>query len=93
MLVGLDFIVGPAFNVVLVGNLGDLDMMLVLEVLRKNYLPNMVVSIWSEHLLSGYERIDNKATAYVCRGQTCMPPTNEVNEMLRLLGLPKNSIS
>lgn len=89
MLVGLDFIVGPAFNVVLVGNLDDLDMMLVLEVLRKNYLPNMVVSIWSEHLLSGYERIDNKATAYVCRGQICMPPTNKVDEMLRLLGLPK----
>jgi uncharacterized protein YyaL (SSP411 family) len=79
--------------VVLVGNLGDLDMTRVLEVLKKNYLPNMAVSIWSEHLLSGYERIDNKATAYVCRGQTCMPPTNEVTEMLRLLGLPKNFIT
>jgi uncharacterized protein YyaL (SSP411 family) len=35
----------------------------------------------------GYERIDGKATAYVCRDQTCMPPTNNAEKMLELLGV------
>jgi len=32
-----------------------------------------------------YEKIDGKATAYVCRDQTCMPPTNKIEKMLELL--------
>jgi uncharacterized protein YyaL (SSP411 family) len=35
----------------------------------------------------GYEKIGGKATAYVCRGQACMPPTNEVEKLLQLLEL------
>jgi len=32
-----------------------------------------------------YEKIDGKATAYVCQGQTCMPPTNKPDKMLEFL--------
>ena len=31
------------------------------------------------------EKIDGKPTVYVCRDQTCMPPTNKIDEMLELL--------
>ena len=32
-----------------------------------------------------YEKIEGKTTAYVCRDQTCMPPTNSAEKMLELL--------
>jgi uncharacterized protein YyaL (SSP411 family) len=61
----------------------------MLEVLRENYLPNVVVSLREAGKAGlGYEKIDGKATAYVCCGQTCMPPTNKSKKMLKLLGLP-----
>jgi uncharacterized protein YyaL (SSP411 family) len=33
----------------------------------------------------GYEKIDERTTAYVCKDQTCMPPTNDVEKMLSYL--------
>jgi uncharacterized protein len=95
MLVGLDFELGPVYSVVLVGDSADKDMHFMLGALRNNYLPNLVVStrlpIKAEATSNGvsYEKIDGKTTAYVCRNQTCMPPTNEIGKMLELLGLPK----
>jgi uncharacterized protein len=79
----------------LVGDSADKDMHFMLGALRNNYLPNLVVStrlpIKAEATSNGvgYEKIDGKTTAYVCRNQTCMPPTNEIGKMLELLGLPK----
>jgi uncharacterized protein YyaL (SSP411 family) len=89
MLVGVDFAVGPFYNVVLVGNPHEDSMQSLLRALKANYLPNMVVSLRqpSEAGL-GYEKIEDKATAYICRDQTCMPPTNKTEKMLELLGRP-----
>jgi uncharacterized protein YyaL (SSP411 family) len=89
MLLGVDFTVGPAYNVILVGDPDEDSMRNMLKVLRENYLPNMVISLRQAGKAGlGYEKIDGKATAYVCRGQTCMPPTNKTKKMLKLLGLP-----
>ena len=91
MLVGLDFALGPTFNVVLVGNPADKDTLVMLEATRKNYLPNLTVTIWTPEKAKsplpgiGYEKIEGKTTAYVCRDQTCTPPTNKVEKMLELL--------
>jgi uncharacterized protein YyaL (SSP411 family) len=88
MLLALDFAVGPAYNVVLIGDSDEESTRYMLKVLRENYLPNMVISLRkSSDAGLGYEKIDGKATAYVCRDQTCMPPTNKTEKMLRLLGL------
>jgi uncharacterized protein YyaL (SSP411 family) len=62
----------------------------MLKVLRKNFLPNTAVPL--KHAgdagpeLSGlsYEKIDGKATACVCENQTCLPPTNKIEKMLKL---------
>jgi len=88
MLVGVDFAVGPAYNVILVGDPHEDSMRSMLSALKATYLPKMVVSLRqpSEAGL-GYEKIEGKATAYVCRDQTCMPPTNKTEKMLELLGL------
>ena len=88
MLLGVDFALGPAYSVILVGGPHEDNTQDMLRVLRENYLPNMVISLKEPSKAGlGYERIDGKATAYVCRGQTCMPPTNKLEKMLELLGL------
>jgi uncharacterized protein YyaL (SSP411 family) len=91
MLLGLEFALGPTFSVVLVGDPADKETLAMLAALRKNYLPNLTVTIRisekvkTDKIEVGYEKIDGKTTAYVCRDQTCMPPTNKVEKMLELL--------
>ena len=88
MLVGVDFAVGPAYNVILVGDPQEDSMQRMLGALKTRYLPNMVVSMRPAGKAGlGYEKIEGKATAYVCRDQTCMPPTNEPEKMLQLLSV------
>ena len=88
MLVGVDFAVGPAYNVILVGDPQEDSMQRMLGALKTRYLPNMVVSMRPAGKAGlGYEKIEGKATAYVCRDQTCMPPTNEPEKMLELLSV------
>ncbi|HEX7482911.1 MAG TPA: thioredoxin domain-containing protein, partial [Candidatus Bathyarchaeia archaeon] len=90
ILVGLDFVLGPTFNAVLVGDPSDKDAIAMHAALRKNYLPNLTVTMWKPEKIGVvpgvvYEKIDDKVTAYVCRNQTCMPPTNRIEKMLELL--------
>lgn len=90
MLVGLNFVLGPTFNAVLVGDPSDKDAIAMRAALRKNYLPNLTVTMWKPEKIGVvpgvvYEKIDDKVTAYVCRNQTCMPPTNRIEKMLELL--------
>jgi len=90
MLVGLEFALGPAYNVVLVGELQESSTLSMIEALRLHYLPHLTVSIRKPSTTGlGYEKIGNKATAYVCRGQTCMTPTNSPAKILELLDLPE----
>ncbi len=90
MLMGLEFALGPTSNVVLVGDPSEKGTVKFLEALRKNYLPNLTVTMWTPEKAKSnptliYEKIDGKPTAYVCRDQTCMPPTNDAEKMLELL--------
>ena len=88
MLLGVDFAVGPAYNVILVGDPQKDNMQSMLNALKTGYLPNSVVSLRLPGKAGlGYEKIEGKATAYVCRDQTCMPPTNNPEKMLEILGL------
>jgi len=87
MLIGVDFAVGPAYNVILVGDPQEDSMQSMLNALKAGYLPNRVVSLrLLDNAGLGYEKIEGKATAYVCRDQTCMPPTNNTEKMLEYLG-------
>jgi len=92
MLSAVDFGVGPVGKVTLIGALGDVDLQEMLAALTKNYLPNVVVSIQPPSLTSGmgYEKLEGKATAYVCRNQMCLPPTNQIDKMLQLLETDKS---
>jgi len=95
MLVGLDFALGPTYNVVLVGEPTEAGLLGILVALRKNYLPNLTLSIRKPEQVSihgGYEKIEGKATAYVCRNQTCMPPINSIEKMLEYLDIAEKSL-
>jgi len=87
-LIGVDFAIGPAYNVTVVGDLDEDSTKSMLAALRGHYLPNLVISLRPPARAGlGFEKIEGKATVYVCRGQTCLPPTNNVEKMLELLGL------
>lgn len=90
MLAGLEFALGPTLNVVLVGDLSDKSTVSLLAAIRKEYLPNLTITLWTPEKTSTvpgvvYEKIDGQPTAYVCRDQTCMPPTNKIDKILELL--------
>lgn len=95
ILSGLDYLLGPTTNVTLVGDLAEKDTQAMLSAIRKPYLPNLTVILWTEERSESappgvsYSRIDGKATAYVCQNQTCMPPTNDVEQVLKYLAPPK----
>jgi uncharacterized protein YyaL (SSP411 family) len=91
LLSGVDFAVGPSQIVTIVGDLKENDTIELREALRKQYLPNMVVLLREPKAEIGFEKIGGKATAYVCRDQTCLPPTNSAEEMLEQLGVPKEN--
>jgi uncharacterized protein YyaL (SSP411 family) len=91
-LLGVDFVAGPAYSVVIVGEPIEVDTLDLLRRLRAEYMPNTVVSLKRPATAGlGYERIGGKATAYVCHDQMCLPPTNNVLKMLELLGLGQGS--
>jgi uncharacterized protein len=97
MLAGLDFALGPSFKVVLAGDPKEKDTQILLAELRKTYSPNLTLTLWTpQKSLStlpsvNYDRIDGKPTAYVCKNQTCMPPTNKVAKILEYLDAAKTS--
>ena len=73
----LDFQTGPSFTVTLVGNLTDEGIQTMLKTLRERYLPKTIVMLRQpDNLGLGYQQLEGKATAYVCRDQTCLPATN-----------------
>jgi uncharacterized protein len=87
-LAAFDFLIGPSYNVTLVGDLKQKDTTEMLDTLRKHYLPTTTVVLKSPDQVGlGYQQIDGKATAYVCKDQMCLPATNDKLVMLEHLGV------
>jgi uncharacterized protein YyaL (SSP411 family) len=85
-LTAVDFLIGPSYNVTLVGDLKQKDTTEMISALRKHYLPTTIIALKSPDKTGlSYQQIDNKATAYVCRNQTCLPATNNLKVMIALL--------
>lgn len=87
-LLAVDFQVGPSYSVTLVGDQNRNDMQEMISQLKKHYLPTTVIALKSADKAGlAYQQIEGKATAYVCRDQTCLPPTNSAAVMLEQLGI------
>ncbi|MCG8606063.1 thioredoxin domain-containing protein [bacterium] len=92
----ITFAVGPTYEVVVAGEIDKDDTKAMLAALQRAYFPNKVtvfrptnsptpdivkIASYTEYQKS----INGKATAYVCQNYACNAPTNEVQEMLKLL--------
>ncbi len=95
-LMGVDFAVGPTYEVVVAGDPAAEDTAVMLTALRRTFLPNKSVVFRPtdrEHVaiadivpfVSGQRSVDGRATAYVCRNRACEAPTTDVERMLGLL--------
>jgi len=92
---GLDFGLGPSYEVVIVGDSEAEDTKAMLAALKKTYSPNKVVLLRGTEkdseitaiaeFTKGQTTIEGKATAYVCLNHVCNLPTTDVNKMLELL--------
>jgi len=99
-MMGLDFGLGPSYEVVIVGDPESEDTKSMIEAIRKSYSPSKVVLLRGKEenaeiiefadFTKGQSSIDGKATAYVCLNHVCNLPTTDVSKMIELLS-PDNS--
>ncbi|GJM16094.1 MAG: thioredoxin domain-containing protein [Thermodesulfobacteriota bacterium] len=99
-MMGLDFGLGPSYEVVIVGDPESEDTQSMIEAIRKSYSPSKVVLLRGKEenaeiiefadFTKGQSSIDGKATAYVCLNHVCNLPTTDVSKMIELLS-PDNS--
>ena len=96
MLNAVQFGLGPAHEIVIVGDPAAEDSKEMLEILRKQYTPHAVVLVKAtddEALaeLAPFTRemkmLDGRGTVYVCREFACSAPTNSAQEMLQALNV------
>jgi hypothetical protein len=96
MLVALDFLAGPSFEVVVVGTPGAADTRAMISKLRRPFLPRKVVLLRAPgpegaeiSALAPYvaqqTAIEGMATAYVCQNFACQAPTTDPAVMLAAL--------
>jgi uncharacterized protein YyaL (SSP411 family) len=89
-------LLGPSYEIVVVGKGEDKDTRAMLDVIRSVYLPNKVVirkdishdsAALSEMVpyIDGYTALDGRATAYVCQGFVCELPTSDLETLRNLL--------
>ena len=95
---GVDFAIGPAFELIVVGELDSDETASMLKAIRTRFIPNKVVifrpvETKSAEILSlakyaePMESIDGKPTAYICENYNCKLPTTNINQMLELLNV------
>jgi uncharacterized protein YyaL (SSP411 family) len=97
MLTSLDYALGPSHEVVIAGGLDEDDTQMILGELRSRFLPNTVVLLRSDEETSKslndlapfskfYDRVNDRVTVHVCINHNCKLPTNDIGQMLKLLG-------
>jgi hypothetical protein len=96
LLSGLDFALGPSFEIVLAGTRDAPDLIALRAALGRQFLPNKVVLFRpageeepAVTKIAAFTKpqvaIRNKATAYVCTNYMCKLPTTEPVAMVKLL--------
>ncbi len=91
-LVGIDYVLGPSYSIVIAGKLESEDTNYIIESLKKKYSPNKSIllkdpmnNILKIDNIKYFNQINGKATAYICINNTCKPATNDVNVILDYL--------
>ena len=87
LLQALDYWMNEPKRVVIAGHFEAADFTLLLHAAHSVYQPNKVVLGISDHFKSFYGTLSPKdnPTAYVCSGQTCLPPTTDPSVLRNLV--------
>jgi uncharacterized protein YyaL (SSP411 family) len=93
-LTGLDFLFGPSYEIVIVGNLESPETKNMFQAVNTCFIPNKVVLFKKEtdpklenmiSFVKSMKTIGGKTTAYICRAFVCEKPMTEVKEVLQHL--------
>jgi len=98
LMIGVDFGIGPSYEVVIAGRTQAEDTGAMLKALRTRFLPNKVVLLNPDERASAeivelapfarsQSSIGGRATAYVCMNHSCKLPTTDPEKMLGLLSM------
>jgi uncharacterized protein YyaL (SSP411 family) len=95
LMIGLDFLLGPANEIVVVGKPLANDTWAMLRAVREKYLPRKVLIFRAAAgdaaisklapYIADMDAIDGAATAYVCQNQACDLPTTDIEQMMKTL--------
>jgi hypothetical protein len=95
LMTGVDFGVGPSYEVVIVGQTDAEDTQAMLSALRSKFVPNKVVLLRPPEnpaqltrlaeFTKYHSSLNGRATVYVCLNYYCELPTTDVETMLELL--------
>ena len=95
-MIAIDFAFGPSYSLVISGDTNAADTKEMLDKIRTQYLPNKVLIHRPTELyppdidkfsnfIEWFDKVNNKATAYICINKTCKPPTNDLNKIMEYL--------
>lgn len=82
-LAGLDCIIGPSSEIVIVGDEKSEDTKEMLAAVRKEFVPNKILLLNPKG--KNFSMINGKATAYVCQNYSCKSPTMDVDSLRQIL--------
>ena len=96
LLLALNFLLQPSREVVIVGPTGGEETRAMLEAVNRVYQPNLMLLFKPTDadaaavealapFVAGYTTLDGRATAYVCRSQSCQLPVTEAALVTKLL--------
>jgi uncharacterized protein YyaL (SSP411 family) len=96
LLIALDLIIGPLYEIVIVGNMRYKDTKKMLDVFKKRFIPNKVILFKSTNKLSTnitslaeftryMSSIGGKTTFYICKDSTCKLPVTNIQKALKII--------
>jgi uncharacterized protein YyaL (SSP411 family) len=98
MLTALEFVQGESYEIVITGDPAQADTQKMLQTIREQYIPNKVILLKGTKHQSDevsrlasfakfHDTVGGKATAHVCIDYNCKLPTNDTDQLLKLLGI------
>jgi uncharacterized protein YyaL (SSP411 family) len=98
MLNAVEFALGEAYEIVIAGDPASNDTQEMIATIRNQFIPNRVILLKGTKHQSDeisrlapfakfHDKIEGRATAHVCINYNCKLPTNDTQQLLKLLGV------
>jgi uncharacterized protein YyaL (SSP411 family) len=93
-LTALDFLIGPTYEIVVVGRSNSKETRSMIRAIKAKFIPNKVILFKEENqeklgnfadFVKGMRMLGNKTRVYVCSGFVCNSPATEIEDVLNLL--------